>query len=269
MSGEDRAATRWALERMTDFSLAGKVAIVTGGAGDIGAAYARVLAGAGADVAVADLDLEGATTVATTLADAGLSVRAVEVDIASEQSAAAMATTVREAFGGIDILVNNAALMMGISRDPLVEFPMDEWDRVMRVNVAGALICAQACVPSMRERGGGKIVNQTSGGAFVNYRPYGVSKLALIGLTYGLARELGKDNINVNALAPGAVETTAALETLPLDSPWRNMMREAAAMEGSVPAEALCGALLFLCTSASDHVTGQCLNVDGGWVMRL
>jgi NAD(P)-dependent dehydrogenase (short-subunit alcohol dehydrogenase family) len=260
---------RYSLDRMTDFSLDGKVAIVTGAAGGIGAAYARALGRAGAAVALADIDLDGATAVADTLRGEGLDVAPLQVDIASEDSAAAMAAGAIEAFGGIDILINNAALMMQIPRDPLVEFPMDWWDRVMRVNLGGALICTQACVASMRERGGGKIVNQTSGGAFVNYRPYGVSKLALIGLTYGLARELGKDNINVNAIAPGAVETEAALETLPMDSPWRNMMREAAAMDGSAPAESLCGALLFLCASASDHVTGQCLNVDGGWVMRL
>jgi NAD(P)-dependent dehydrogenase (short-subunit alcohol dehydrogenase family) len=260
---------RYSLDRMTDFSLTAKVAIVTGAAGGIGAAYARALGRAGAAVAIADIDLDGATAVADTLRGEGLDVAPFRVDIADEESAAAMAAGAIETFGGIDILINNAALMMQIPRDPLAEFPMDWWDRVMRVNLGGALICTQACVPSMRERGGGKIVNQTSGGAFVNYRPYGVSKLALIGLTYGLARELGKDNINVNAIAPGAVETEAALETLPMDSPWRNMMREAAAMDGSAPAESLCGALLFLCASASDHVTGQCLNVDGGWVMRL
>ena len=118
--------------------------------------------------------------------------------------------------------------------------------------VAGALVCARACVPSMIERGGGKIVNQSSGGAWVSPTVYAVSKIAIVSLTHGLARELGGHRINVNAIAPGAVETDAGLEMRPIDSAWRNRMREICAIKGSAPPEDLCGALVFLCSTASD-----------------
>jgi NAD(P)-dependent dehydrogenase (short-subunit alcohol dehydrogenase family) len=252
-----------------DFSLKGKVAVVTGGAGGIGRDYARALASAGAAVVLADLDEQAAQAAARALEADGLRALAVALDVTSLESAEAMAQGVREEFGGIDILVNNAALMAEIPQLPLLEFPLDWWDRVMRVNVTGALICSRACVPSMIERGGGKIINQSSGGAFVNGRPYGISKIALVSLTYGLARDLGEHRINVNAIAPGAIETESALSMFPVGSPWRERMHELTPIKLAAQPSDLLGALIFLASAASDWITGQCLNVDGGWIMRF
>jgi NAD(P)-dependent dehydrogenase (short-subunit alcohol dehydrogenase family) len=256
-------------EENVHVELRDKVAIVTGAAGGIGEAYARALAGAGASVATADVNEDGARTVAQSLTDDGFTALGVAVDIASPADVKQMAEAVCSAFGGIDILVNNAALMAGIPYAPLHEFDLDWWDRIMRVNVTGALLCAQACVPSMIERGGGKIVNQSSMGAFYNWGAYGISKLALIGLTYGLAKELGPHNINVNAIAPGMITSEAGLGLVPLGSPAREANDARAAMSVTGAPEDLCGTLLFLASPASDYMTGQCLNVDGGFIFRL
>jgi NAD(P)-dependent dehydrogenase (short-subunit alcohol dehydrogenase family) len=251
-------------------SLEGKVAIVTGaGSGGIGEVYARALAGAGAEVALADIDAARAQAAAEDLAEGGRRAIGLGVDIADAGSARAMASAVRDAFGGVDILVNNAALMTQIPYQPLAEFDLDWWDRVMAVNVKGALVCAQACVPSMIERGGGKIINQSSMGAFYNWGPYGISKLALVGLTFGLAKELGKHRINVNAIAPGMITSEAGLASVPIGHPAREANDARAAMSVTGSPEDLCGALLFLASSASDYMTGQCLNVDGGFIFRL
>jgi NAD(P)-dependent dehydrogenase (short-subunit alcohol dehydrogenase family) len=250
-------------------ALEGKVAVVTGGAGGIGREYGRALGAAGASVVLADLDGERAQEAARELRGDGLRAIGVQADVTSEESTQAMAEAASREFGGVDILVNNAALMAEIPQLSLLELPLDWWDRVLRVNLTGALICARACVPSMVERGGGKIINQSSGGAFVNGRPYGISKMALISLTHGLARDLGQHRINVNAIAPGAIETESALSMFPVGSPWRERMHELTPLPRAAGPEDLFGALLFLASSASDWVTGQCINVDGGWVMRF
>lgn len=250
--------------------LDGKVAIVTGvSPGGIGAAYVRALAEAGASVLGADIREDAAAAVAQELRARDLRVASTGVDITSEESARAMAARARDLFGGVDILVNNAAIMAEMPREPLMNYPMDWWDRIMRVNVGGALVCAKAVVPSMRERGGGKIINQSSGGAFTAGGAYGASKLALVSLTASLARELGPSKINVNAIAPGAIESAAGLRIAPPDGAFRQMMRAATAIQESAPPEALCGTLLYLASPASDFMTGQCLSVDGGWIMRL
>jgi len=251
-----------------DFGMHGKVAIVTGGAGGIGQTYGAALGAAGAKVALADLDLPGAEAAAQELRGHGIEAIAVEVDITDEDSTKRMAAAVTDAIGGIDALVNNAALMAAEALEPIMEVAVAGWDKTMAINVTGALNCSRACAPSMIERGGGKIVNQSSGGAWHSATPYAISKLAIVGLTSALARALGRHNINVNAIAPGAVETAAALKLFPQDSEWRTNMRAISPLRGSAPPEDLCGALVFLCSPASDWMTGQCLNVDGGWVIR-
>jgi NAD(P)-dependent dehydrogenase (short-subunit alcohol dehydrogenase family) len=247
--------------------LAGKAAIVTGAAGGIGRAYARGLGEAGAKVALADIDRSRAEAAASELAARGIAALAVEVDITSEASAAKMAATVARELGGIDILVNNAAMMAEIPQGPLTELPLEFWDRVLRVNLTGALICIRAALPEMRRRGRGKIINQSSGGAFTPAGVYGVSKLALVSLTVTLARELAPDRINVNAIAPGFVETDAMLRCSPPEV--TAFIRQTVPLKGVGQPDDLLGALLFLASPASDWVTGQTLNVDGGWIMRI
>jgi NAD(P)-dependent dehydrogenase (short-subunit alcohol dehydrogenase family) len=251
------------------FKLAGKVAIVTGGAGGIGRVYGRALAEAGASVVLADLDGRAADHEAAKLAADGHAAAGVKVDITDPQEAAAMAQSAIDRFGGIDILVNNAALMAEIPRSTLTDLPLEWFQRVLRVNVMGAVVCAKAVKASMIARGGGRIINQVSAGAFIPGGIYGVSKLALVSVTADLARELGPLGINVNAIAPGLVEDDAGFRSLARDDPIRAGIAAAIPGKKMAPPSDLVGALLLLASPAGDWINGQTLSVDGGWIMRL
>ncbi len=256
---------------LDQFRLDGKVAVVTGAGGrgnSIGRAYAMGLAGVGAAVVVADLNAEGAERVAGEIVEAGGRAAACQVDISDPESVGRLAAAARDAFGGVDILVNNAALMAELESSSAVDIPLDEWRRIMDVNVTGALNCVQALVPMMRERGGGRIVNQTSGGAFPAVSIYGISKLALTGLTTTLAKQLGRENITVNAIAPGNVTSDAGRLLVPDDSPFIKFLEASVATRPRGAPEELVGTLLLLCSRAGDWITGQVIHVDGGWVMR-
>jgi NAD(P)-dependent dehydrogenase (short-subunit alcohol dehydrogenase family) len=253
------------------FRLDNKVAIVTGAGGrgnSIGRAYAMGLAKAGAAVTVADMNEAGAKTVAEEIRAAGGKAIAVGVDITKPDQAQRMAAAAGEAFGGIDILVNNAALMVEVAAAKITDISLEDFNRMMNVNLAGALVCTQAVLPSMRARGAGKIVNQLSGGAFPALSVYGVSKLALYGLTTTLARQLGPEKINVNAIAPGNVTSDAGKMLVPDDSPFIQFLKATVAMRPRGEPDELVGALLLLCSPAGDWITGQVLHVDGGWVLR-
>ena len=250
------------------FRLDGKVAIVTGAGGrgnSIGAAYAKGLAQAGAKIVVADLNLEGAQAVAAEIGDAAL---AVKVDIADEGSVAAMMAATQDTFDGLDILVNNAALMVEAVGTPAIRTEISDFERLLRVNLTGALICAKAAVPLMQARGGGKIVNQLSAGAWPAQTTYGVSKIALHGLTTTLATELGPLGINVNSIAPGMTMSDAGKALTPDDSPFVQAAMARVVMRPRGSPDDLVGALLLLCSAAGDWITGQALNVDGGFVLR-
>ncbi len=253
------------------FRLDGKVAIVTGAGGrgnSIGRAYALGLAGAGASLVVADLNGEGAQKVADEIIATGGKAIGVQMDVADEASTLAMAASAISAFGGVDILVNNAALMVDVSYDSLDSVSMAAWNKAFAVNVNGALLCARAVAPSMRERGGGRIVNQSSGGAFPASSLYGITKLALVGLTTALAKQYGKDQINCNAIAPGSVMSDAGKMLVPDDSPFiQNLKMTCAGRPRGEPDE-LVGTLLLLCSEAGAWITGQTIHVDGGWVLR-
>jgi NAD(P)-dependent dehydrogenase (short-subunit alcohol dehydrogenase family) len=253
------------------FGLAGKVAIVTGAGGrgnSIGRAYAFGLANAGASVVVADINGDGAKAVADEIVAAGGKAISAQVDITKPESAAAMVKSAVDAFGGVDILVNNAALMAELGSYQAATISLDDWNRIFNVNLNGALICSQAVIPEMRKRGGGKIVNQTSGGAFPAASVYGISKLALVGLTTTLARQLGREKINVNAIAPGNVTSDAGKQLTPDESPFIKFLEMSVAMRVRGAPDELVGSLLLLCSSAGDWITGQVLHVDGGWVLR-
>jgi NAD(P)-dependent dehydrogenase (short-subunit alcohol dehydrogenase family) len=251
------------------FDLSGKVAVITGGAGGIGVVYAEALCEAGASVVLADLGVEVAQRAADALTAKGHHVVGTAVDVRSLESAMAMAKVAVDAFGGIDILVNNAAIMTDLPRHRLPEIPMEDWDRVMSVNLRGPLVCTQAVLPAMAERGGGRIINGSSAGGFMPGGIYGVSKYALHGLTVNLAHELGPRGINVNAIAPGLVDNESGYATLPKDSPAREALGRMIPGKTSGPPEDLIGTLLLLCSHAGDWITGQTIVVDGGWVARL
>jgi NAD(P)-dependent dehydrogenase (short-subunit alcohol dehydrogenase family) len=253
------------------FRLDGKVAIITGAGGrgnSIGRAYALGLAQAGATVVVADLNEAGAQAVAAEITDAGGKALGVKVDVADEASTLAMAAAATTAFGGIDILVNNAALMVDISYDNCETISLANWNRAFSVNLNGALLCSRAVIPSMRARGGGRIVNQTSGGAFPAIGLYGISKLALVGLTTTLAKQFGKDQITCNAIAPGNVTSDAGKALVPDDSPFIKFLEMTCAIHPRGAPDELVGTLLLLCSPAGAWITGQTIHVDGGWVMR-
>ncbi len=250
------------------FRLDDKVAIVSGAGGrgnSIGRAYALGLAAAGASVVVADLNADGAKAVADEIGDKAI---AVGVDITNPDQVAAMAKVATDRFGGIDILVNNAALMLELGQLNVADISIERWNKVMDVNVTGALICAQAVIPSMRARGGGRIVNQVSGGAFPAISVYGVSKLALTGLTTTMAKQLGRDNITVNAIAPGNVTSEAGSTLVPEGSPFAQFLAMNVCTRAQGAPDELVGTLLLLCSQAGDWITGQTINVDGGWVLR-
>ncbi|MFM5906826.1 MAG: SDR family oxidoreductase [Novosphingobium sp.] len=256
---------------LDQFRLDGKVAVVTGAGGrgnSIGRAYALGLAGAGASVVVADLNGEGAQAVADEIVAGGGKAIGVQVDVASEESTRGMAAAAIAAFGGVDVLVNNAALMVDISYDNFETVSMDAWHKAFAVNLEGALLCSRAVVPSMRERGGGRIVNQTSGGAFPATGLYGITKLALVGLTTSLAKQFGKDGITCNAIAPGNVTSDAGKMLVPDDSPFIQFLNMTCAMRARGAPDELVGTMLLLCSDAGKWITGQTIHVDGGWVLR-
>jgi len=245
-----------------------KVVIVTGGGHGIGRAYCLGFGGAGARVVVADIDEPAATKVAkevNTQTDAkSLSVK---VDVANEASTQAMVKTILDQYGRIDILVNNAAIFATIpmNRGGIDTIDPAEWDRLMAVNLKGLFFCCRAVLPAMRKQQSGKIVNISSGTALngsAGRIHYVTSKAGVIGFTRTLAREVGDDNINVNAIAPGS--------TLSEDNPTEEILK----MRGARVADRclkrvqlpkdLVGTVLFLSSPLSDFMTGQTVAVDGG-----
>ena len=248
-------------------SLEGKVAIVTGGARGIGHAYSRALAAEGAAVVVADLlEQEGRETVETIRENAGRALYQ-HVDVADADSVGRLATAAASEFGGIDILVNNAAMFASLRGGPFLDIDAERWDRTMAVNVKGAFLCIQAVVPHMRARGGGAIVNQSSIAAFglAGMLDYSVSKSALIGLTKNVALELGADRIRVNCIAPGGVATEANAGHI---GGGIELVRERAKANQAIPEairpEDMVGPLLYLVGDASKLMTGQTVVFDGG-----
>ncbi len=251
--------------------LAGRAAIVTGAARGIGAVYARALAAAGADVVIADvLESPGEALARELLATrAGARAVFVRTDVTSEGDTARMARATIEAFGRIDILVNNAAIYLDLERKrPFDEITVEEWDRVLTVNARGVWQCVKAVAPTMQRQGCGKIINISSAVAYVGtpgFVHYVASKAAVIGLTRALARELGGCNISVNAVAPGLVSNDASARLNPPE--YLAQASQARAIRRAMVPEDLVGTVLFLASPESDFITGQTFVVDGGAVM--
>ncbi len=248
-------------------SLKDKVAIVTGGARGIGRAYCRALAGAGAAVLVADLlEREGEETAAAIRAEGGQAAFH-PVDVSDPASTQAMAPAAAGAFGGVDILVNNAAMFASLRGGPFSDIGVDRWDRTMAVNVNGPWLCICAAVPFMRQRGGGSIVNITSISAFgmAGMLDYTASKAAVIGLTKSAATELGRDNIRVNAIAPGGTASEGLAEIMGGNMAVAEERAKATQLiAAQIQPDDMAGTLLYLASDASKFMTGQTLVVDGG-----
>lgn len=248
-----------------------RVIIVTGGAHGIGKVYCEGLAREGAHIVVADIDRTGAEAVAQALQASGQQALAIQTDVSHEESANYLAQAAMERFGRIDGLINNAAVFQrpAMSRVPFEQIPVDEWDRLMAVNLRGIFLCCRAVVPSMKQLRAGKIVNISSGTVFfgsTNLAHYVTSKAGVIGLTRSLARELGEHNITVNAIAPGLIVSTDELSDS--RAALQQQRLQARAIKRPETPQDLVGTVVFLCSSDSDFMTGQTLVVDGGAQMR-
>ncbi len=246
--------------------LENKTAVITGAAQGIGALMAKAMADEGANVLVTDvLDTAAAVKAIT---DAGGKAQGMKVDITSNDDLKAMVEKATGDMGGLDIMVNNAAIFATITPKPFFEIDDDEFDMIMKVNVRGVHQVMRAITPTMIKAGGGKVVNIASGTFY--YGPpglshYTASKGAVIALTRGHARELGDKNIQINAIAPGLTESEGVRANDGFDMARGPTVASRSIKREMVP-EDLLGSLLFLCTPDSDFLTGQTINVDGGKV---
>jgi NAD(P)-dependent dehydrogenase (short-subunit alcohol dehydrogenase family) len=233
-------------------ALEGKVAIVTGGAQGIGAAIASGLEAEGAEVVIADLEPpEGG----------------IRADVSSEADVEQMVAQALERNGRIDILVNNAGLYASLEMRPFTEIPLEEWNRVMEVNVASMFLTCRAVVPVMRDQGGGKIVNISSGTPFRGVPfllHYVTSKGAIVALTRALAKEVGKDGVHVNCVAPGFTMSDGVKSHPEVMEKLRDVSIAARTIQRDQVPEDVVGAVVFLCTPAADFITGQTMVIDGG-----
>ena len=245
----------------------GRVVIVTGAGQGIGRRYALEFARAGAAVVVGDIDAENAESVAAEIDGEGGRAVAARCDVGDPESARAMAAQAFDAFGRIDVLINNAALFTPLGRCGFEDIALDEWEAVMRVNVTGSMLCARAVLPVMRAAKWGRIVNISSSTVPLGlpfFLHYVTSKAAVIGMTRAMARELGGDGITVNAILPGLIETE-------IDNPGRTDATRQRVLDMQCvkilgePTN-LVGMILFLASPASGYLTGQSIAVDGGSV---
>jgi NAD(P)-dependent dehydrogenase (short-subunit alcohol dehydrogenase family) len=251
----------------------GSVVVITGGGAGIGRTYAHRFAAEGAKVVIADLDEVAARRVVDEIADEGAHGLAYAMDVTDADAAAAMVERTVAELGGIDVLVNNAGIHLDHAQLPFTLDAVPKWRAVLDVNVIGALIGAAACRSAMAARGGGAIVNMSSMAAYAGSGAYGVSKLALNSLTVSLAADFATDGIRVNGIAPGLVDSEAAVEW------WSDAAR--AGMEGidqmligqqmikrQGTMHDLADMCLFLCSDAAGFVTGQTILVDGGFTKK-
>jgi NAD(P)-dependent dehydrogenase (short-subunit alcohol dehydrogenase family) len=249
---------------MTGLGLKGKRVIVTGAAGGLGRTFAVAFADAGARIVATDVNISGADETARMIADSGGEAHACRVDVTDASSLAALALCARDKLGGLDCLVNNAAVYAGLARKSFETITEAEWDRVMAVNVKGAWMAIKATAPLLREAGGGTIINISSATVMSGspmWLHYVSSKGAIIAMTRALARELGDHRITVNALAPGFTLTEASLDLIENAAEYgvaRGAIKRAAAPHDMV------GAALFLASTHAAFMTGQTLIVDGG-----
>jgi NAD(P)-dependent dehydrogenase (short-subunit alcohol dehydrogenase family) len=242
-------------------SVEGKVAVVTGAAQGIGNAIAKGLAAEGAQVVVADLNR--AEEAAGEL-DGGVGVT---VDVADEAQVERMAQEVVDRCGRIDILVNNAGLYASLAMRPFTEIPVDEWRQVMDVNVLSMFLTTRAVVPRMREQGGGRIVNISSGTPFRGVPfllHYVTSKGAIVALTRALAKELGRDDVLVNCVAPGFTMSEGVRQHPEVIDALRDVSVAARTLQRDQQPEDIVGAVVFLCGPGATFVTGQTIVIDGG-----
>ena len=248
----------------------GKTVVITGGGAGIGRHYAQRFAEEGANLVIADLESLAGDRVVKEIEALGGQGMQMSLDVTDEGAVTSMVAAATERFGGVDILINNAGIHLDHAQLPFTIDAVPKWRKVLDVNVIGALICAAACRPSMAKRGGGSIINHSSMAAYTGGGAYGVSKLALNSLTVGLATDFASDRIRVNGIAPGLVDSEAAIE-------WMNDPARAGIQQALIGSqlikrpgtmEDLANMALFLCSEEASFVTAQTILVDGGFTKK-
>ena len=252
---------------MSVSDLEGRVAIVTGAGGGLGGGICSALAHAGAAVAAVDVERDKTQQVAESVSRDGARCVAFEADISDRSSVEKMAKRVAGAFGGVDILVNNAAIYP--SR-PWTDITEEEWDQVLAVNLKGYFLCARAAYPHMRERGQGRVINVASITFFIgfaNLLAYVSSKGGVVGFTRTLAREVGPEGITVNAISPGAFPTDAE-KIHPDPEGYNRWVLDQQSIKRRGTPEDIGNLVAFLASDAASFITGQTVEIDGGWAMH-
>ena len=253
----------------TAYSVKGKVVIVTGGGTGIGKVYSQRLAEGGARVVLADIAAEASEAVAAGIRDAGGEAIAIRTDVIDPDAVQAMVDETIVKWGRIDGLINNASLMSVLPRGDWFRIPIDEWDRVMAVNLKGIFLCCRAVYPHMKAQGGGRIINISSSRIWAgnpNRLHYTTSKAGVVGLTRALAREVGDDKIGVNAITPGFTESETQMASS--SSNYVAGRDQSRCFKRPQYPDDLVGAVMFLISDASAFITGQTINVDGGQAMH-
>lgn len=248
--------------------LDGKIAIVTGGAQGLGKVFCLGMAGEGAKVVVTDILDKVAQQTAEEIRTKGGSAISLKADVTSEEDTLRMAEETLKYFGRIDILINNAAMVYGITRKPFTEIPLAEWDKLMAVNLRGPFLCCRAVFPQMKKQGKGKIINLTSETAFTGSRHfahYVTSKGGILSFTRALATEVGQYGICVNSIAPGFTDTESSRTVIDDIAKYDTSHTPLGRLEQ--PSD-LVGAILYFASDKSDYITGQCLVVNGGRYMH-
>lgn len=246
----------------------GQVVFITGGGAGFGLAFARAFGARGAAVVVADINASARESATAQLDDAGIVSLSVPCDVADEASVAAAVAQAAEHFGGIDILFNNAGLHLTRYNRPFSEQPLKDIRDVFDVNVIGVVNCTLACKDHMAARGGGSIINISSTASYSNRSPYGITKLAVRGMTIAFASELATLGIRVNAIAPGLMLSDNAAADLPeeLVARYRDELQ---LVRRSGEVGDVVDAALFLCSESASFITGETLKVTGGYPLVL
>lgn len=246
-------------------SLKDRVVLITGAGQGIGRVFAKTFAMAGARVVIAERNEKTAAAVAAEILKADGQALAVTTDVSDPASISEMIEVVEDEYDRIDVLINNAGIFSTLEMRPFDQIPLDEWEQVLRINLTGPFLCARAVLPAMRRAKWGRIINLGSGAVRLgrpNYLHYIATKAALMGMSLSMARELGPDNITVNAILPGATFTEIERKTVTPAQKERIIAMQCVP-RAEVP-EDLVGTALFLASDASAFVTGQNINLDGG-----
>lgn len=250
------------------FDVSDRIIVITGAGQGLGREYALAFAKEGATPVLAEINGENMRNVAAEIEAAGATSLAVETDVSDPESVNAMVAAALDAYGRIDVLINNAAIFATLPQRPFYEIPFEEWNKVMQVNITGSYLCACAVAKPMMEAGQGRIINVSSGtvpqGA-PGFMHYVTSKSAIIGMTRVMARELSDNNINVNTLMPGY--TTTEVEHASMNDDLHEFIQNKRLIKRAGTPDDLIGAAMFLASPASSFISGQTLAVCGGEVM--